>query len=535
MTNLTLKSSRKQVLFLSLSLLLLLICVLPYLIALNGDFVYDDLMQIVMNRKIHNFSDLHGVIFNGFREIRLYQNLSFAWNWSISPGQGWSFRLFNIFLHFLNTLLVFRFLWVILKDKLLVTFVTLLYFIHPLQIESVTYIMGRIGLIQGFFYFVILNILASRWANKSWLLSLVTILSLPAKESCILIPFVILAYDLTLGEVPGTKRAKIARYVPVFSSMLFMIPVYAVLSGDGTMYKGTTGFNLYPFGEYLFLQMHYFLFHLYLVFAPSNQSIIHPYEGLNTLRWITSTLGTLSYVGLCILSIRWRKKFPLFSFMWCFYLISTGMTTFIQMINPFAEYRLYQANLTCLLALGFFFDFCIRKVEDLRLRAFAMICVVALFWHMNALQQFQWESDIVLYKSGIAVYPNYSKLYYNLGISYEGKGNMEKAEAAFEKALECSEKEPYGSHVFRVGYAEYLMTKNRLEKAAKLLNERPTNPAILRRKPTLVYFDTYLKVLSLLKNKSEYDRVRREMLILYPNAKPVEYGETKKEVDHATH
>ena len=64
-----------------------------------------------------------------------------------------AFILTNFFLHLLNTLMVFWLIMLLTKRRLLPSFFTaLLFAIHPMRVESVTWISERKDVLYGFFF-----------------------------------------------------------------------------------------------------------------------------------------------------------------------------------------------------------------------------------------------------------------------------------------------------------------------------------------------------------------------------------------------
>src|SRR5215204_3772919 len=79
--------------------------------------------------------------------------LSYAFNYSISKLDPFSYFLVNYLLHMVNTLLVFYFIWNISgNNKFIAAFVALLFGIHPMHVESVAWVAERKDVLYTLFF-----------------------------------------------------------------------------------------------------------------------------------------------------------------------------------------------------------------------------------------------------------------------------------------------------------------------------------------------------------------------------------------------
>jgi len=142
-----------------------------YCNSLSGPFVYDDVNGIVENRTIRRLWSI-GQIFSPPSKGetvtgRPLLNLSLAINYAISGLKVWSYHVTNLLIHIAAALLLFG----ILRRTLLLPGLrsrfgqaatplalacALLWALHPLQTESVSYIVQRAESLAGFFYLLTL-------------------------------------------------------------------------------------------------------------------------------------------------------------------------------------------------------------------------------------------------------------------------------------------------------------------------------------------------------------------------------------------
>ncbi len=123
-----------------------------YLPFLGAPFEYDDKVEIVLNQVIRHPGNVGEMVaYNPFRVLLLYTFAADVWAWGLLAPQP--YRLENIAIHAANTVLLAGLLRATAARLLpaateparraFVAFGTLAFAVHPLAIESVTYITGR--------------------------------------------------------------------------------------------------------------------------------------------------------------------------------------------------------------------------------------------------------------------------------------------------------------------------------------------------------------------------------------------------------
>ena len=192
----------------------ILIWILVFHNNLYDAYFYDDYGQILDNENLQNIKNFQCVIFCGMRQIRLFQNITFAIDFFFTGINPFSFHVTNNLIHLCNTFLLFSFLKKIKGIPFFVAALsTLIYLVHPLQVDSVTYIMGRTTLLQNLSIFLVLNETA-KGENRSRLkIFFSLIFSYLVKENCTLIPFLVLLFDYYLQPQLFTLKTLKKEYV----------------------------------------------------------------------------------------------------------------------------------------------------------------------------------------------------------------------------------------------------------------------------------------------------------------------------------
>ena len=187
--------------------------------SLNCPFVFDDSNDIVGNATIRHLWPLGDVfLVRGANATGLQSrpvvNLSFALDYVLGGLDTLPYHLTNLAIHLLATLALFG---IVHRTLLLPAFrnrfgqaavplalaVALLWAVHPLQTESVTYVTQRYESLMGLFYLLAVYSLVRcgssphpyRWCAVT---ASAALLSLGSKEVAVSLPIAILLYDRLL-------------------------------------------------------------------------------------------------------------------------------------------------------------------------------------------------------------------------------------------------------------------------------------------------------------------------------------------------
>jgi hypothetical protein len=143
-------------------LFLSLLIVLVYANTLLSSFHFDDIPSILEKPWVRGLDKIPQFIFSFFQRPLVI--LSFNLNYAISEFEVWSYHVFNICFHIAASLLVFKFaqqIQIFLQDisskKNLHLFywpylTALVFALHPLSTQSVTYISSRSSILATIFY-----------------------------------------------------------------------------------------------------------------------------------------------------------------------------------------------------------------------------------------------------------------------------------------------------------------------------------------------------------------------------------------------
>jgi len=235
-----------------------------YANSFSGPFVFDDGMSILGNPTILHLTRWHDV----FRPPsvnaatvggRPLLNFSLALNHAVSGTAVWSYHALNLIIHILAALTLFGLIRTTLRSwrpssgrswseaELLraALAVALVWLVHPLQTEAVTYVIQRAESLMGLFYLLTLYAFAratvpggrAGWLAVSWIVCLAGMVT---KEVMVSAPVIVFLYDRAF--VGGSVRAAWQRRWRYYLALaLTWLPLAWLVIQTGGNRGGSTG------------------------------------------------------------------------------------------------------------------------------------------------------------------------------------------------------------------------------------------------------------------------------------------------------
>ena len=413
----------------------------------SSDFVnYDDPDYVVKNELIKNLKSDNIAYYFTHKTTDLYVPLvfvSYALDYKLFGLNPHAFHFMNLFWHILNVLLVFSLVKSMSKNLFYPFFITSLFALHPLHVESVAWVTERKDLLYSFFYLLAFFAWHKyRQKNKLSFLavSLVCfILSCFSKPMAITFPAMILLYDLFYARLPVLKNT--IRYVPfaLVSLVFFYISVHFMdTSVRGSANTGYNGFDK------IFVPFYGLSFYLFKICVPFNLSVIYPYaqktRGLLPLTYLISPLLAGFMFWLVFFFKRSSPE------------VKAGFLVFILSLLPVLQlipnnYTVAADRYVYLPCLGLFFIIAAlakRLMEQKKLKGstFKLIVtiVILVFAYSTYARTKVWKDSITLFSDVIEKYDNSDIAFHNRAIAYNREGKFNLALNDLEKALQLDPK-----------------------------------------------------------------------------------------------
>ncbi|MBU0484581.1 MAG: tetratricopeptide repeat protein [Proteobacteria bacterium] len=478
------KSENLIHLFLLPALVLLILTTLTYANSFQTPFSFDDEQNITENHALRinklSWNSLHQLTTRSPLKHRWLPNLSFGLNYYFHGYEVFGYHLVNLAIHLLTAFLLYglSFTTLILPQidfkpraaMELSLIAALLWAVHPLQTNAVTYLVQRMTSMAAFFYLAALlcyvrgrlAFLACRslpekqkhpfpvatffpirsylWWTGSLLCGLAAMLS---KENSAMLVLIIPAYEFYFLR----NQAKKTDYKIIVPSLLI---TFVVLYVVGWLYLGTNPFTAitHGFGGRDFTMLERLLtesriiFHylgLILLPLPSRLNLAYDYQISHSLLAPPQTLlALLGIIGLLVLTAYLFKRHKLLSFGLFWFLANLAIESTILPLELIFEHRLYLPSTMLILAgvVGLAQIFAQRQI--LRRLFFALVIMFLCLgtWQRNKV----WASEISLWSDVVKKSPNLGRGYANLGRAHEMAGNHLKAISILREAIRLDHK-----------------------------------------------------------------------------------------------
>ena len=383
--------------------------------AMNGPFLLDDTYQLFGRPDVAEFRLRHWL-----NNVRPLLNFSFYINYQISGTETSSYHMVNVFLHWINAVLVFFILRRLLRvasgsqesgwrQELAPLAGAALFLLHPVQTESVAYVSSRSEVLSVLpAYAALLVFLTRPRPAITWQRSAVVIALFGAavltKEHVAVIPAVFLLADLFFhpdGPLRGIK-SNWRLYAPLVAAAVLGLRFVVKTLGTAT----TAGFGLRGLSwyEYFFTQWRMFWNYLRLVVLPVGLNVDPDVPISRTAFDQGAIVGGIAIAALVAVAIIFRRRFPLACF---------GILTFIVLLAPtssivpirdvFAERRLYlpMIGLLCVAVDA------LRRVNLRETASLAALgAVLAIASYLTWQRAHVWSGAIPLWENTVANSPN---------------------------------------------------------------------------------------------------------------------------------
>lgn len=345
--------------------------------------------------------------------------------------------------------------------------IALIWMAHPLQTQSVTYVVQRIEALMGLFVLLSLYcfVVAQRSASpKLWLsISVVScLLGLVTKEVAAVIPLLVIVYDRIYVAESWRDLFKQRRgyYLALFGTWV----VFGIfLAARWSRYHGRIG-NIEGISpmQYALTQPGVLTHYLRLTILPIGQCLDYWWPlATKPAEIVPGMIFILSLLGLTFWAL---YRYPQWGFWgWWFFVILGPTSTIVPIQDLAFEHRMYLslAGLAALFVLGGYEIAQRTGFVSKRVWLFGVVPVVILILGITSfIRNETYRTRVSLWQDVVAKAPNNPRAYLNLGLALDEEGKHYEAIQVFLKVIQADPDYEQIADVYNNLGATYLAVNN---------------------------------------------------------------------------
>ncbi|MGD8666760.1 MAG: tetratricopeptide repeat protein [Desulfobacterales bacterium] len=440
-----------------LFLALVVICI--YANTIGSPFIFDSRKNIGSNPHIRiskiTPEGLANAAFKSPSWQRPLPNISFALNYYLHGTNVVGFRVVNILIHISTAFLLYFFVKSTFctpalrsrySNYLWISFFTAaLWLVHPLQTQSVSYVVQRMNSMAAMFYILSMLLyarfrLSRQHRNKWWLFAgcvLAGVLALASKQIAATLPFFIFAYEWYFFQDMGIKWLK--RQIPLLIGCLVLATVIgSALWGDKLLDWMIQGYGIRDFtpAQRLLTEPRVVIFYLGQLLwpHPARLNLDHDFSiSHSLLDPMTTFFAILVIAALIGVAVVTAKKQRLLSFCIVWYFGNLVIESSIIPLEIIFEHRVYLPSMMFSLVLVLFVH---RWVKPMWLQTGLLCAMIAVgsFWtyERNAV----YSDRITFWQDSANKSPGKARTHNNLGVALADQGYHNEAIKKYREALQ---------------------------------------------------------------------------------------------------
>jgi Tfp pilus assembly protein PilF len=478
-----LDQNSKKILYVLLALTVSVLIV--YLSSITSAFRVSDLTDLSPDSpELHSLTD---ILKSLKPKMRVLTNLSYTVNYYLFSGGTFSYYIINVFLHILNSFLIFLISVKILTldifrgtnidiekeggfynvsisdsdigvDKTAYDaasrntafFAAILFAVHPIALFSVTDIVNRATLLSTMFVlssmiaFINYTYAKSEESEKRSLYRCIifSVLAILCKETAVIVLPLFFSFDFILFDI---KKSTMANRATAYLSSFLVIETILLLLPSwilGTAGRGA-GFSAF---SWILTQARQVFFYLSAIIFPSYDRLSIEYDVMmssSLLEPVTTVMSLVVIAAAVVFVFLRRKKNPLSSFLIFWFIISLFVETVFPR-EPRDLSRVYLASYSVFFGFSYIIMNIVNRVKSkyhgkavCDYLAFIVLPVIVIplsFVTMGELRAF--KTRVTLYEDALLTSPNKENVSFDLGEAYYEGRDYKKAEENFKRVLD---------------------------------------------------------------------------------------------------
>ena len=477
------------------ALCIILVGTVIYGNTLQVPWYFDDFQNIVRNQSIRDLDETWRRVFAP-RGLAMF---SFALNYHFHGLELPGYHIVNILIHLLTTFFVYLSLKRVFRAQPIIALLAALIFLaHPLQTQSVTYVVQRMTSLAGLFFFLSLFFYVRareallegcRFVSLRhlffYLASLVCgAIAVYTKQNAAILPFSLFLFDRFFLPKHKPGGLWLALYLlPYFAAPLWMALsqfIFPVVDGKGLLVitgttdpaKGMTVAKSSDFEymlSYLVTEFSVIWLYIRLLFLPYGQALDYQYPLTPSLLAIKNTIAFFGLAALMTFAWVSRKRLSLVSFGILWFFIALSVESTIIPLDPVFEHRLYVPMFGFAVLVPQLLDWLHRRKAKIVILSLTVTLYAVLTWVRNE----TWSNENAFYEDQYSKVPHGTRIMIALSKNYIDMGRDQDAEMLLRKVVRI---DPRVEDAY-INLSNIMIQKQRMEEALQLLKQGlQTNP-----------------------------------------------------------
>ena len=448
-------------------LLLTIITSIAYYNSFEGSWHFDDELAITQNHTIKRIENVPRILKNYLSRGVL--QTTFALNYYFGGLNIFGYHLVNLVFHILVVILIYFIVHNLISVsnpassgsplKYLPLFSALIFATHPINTESVTYIISRSSVLVtlfyllGFFFFVKAVRIGKQQTSrlvavKKTLLfvgcAAAFILGVGTKAIIITLPAMMLLYLYYFVSEDHSPLSFIKNYKWPLCGLLFAIGGYfSYRHFHGGIIASIPDIRVRSFYVNSLTEMNVIVrYYLRRLFLPIGLNIDPDFPLARSFLQAGTIFSALVIAGAIFLVIRSLKTHRIFSFfiLW-FFVTLTPTSSFIPLLDVAAEHRVYLPGVGFSVAVAFVFTqiLAVRAANKVALQraVIGVFSVVILLFSIGSIERNSvYRNPLALWTDTVRKSPHKARPHNNLADSYEKSGKLEPAMKEYRLIVE---------------------------------------------------------------------------------------------------
>jgi len=456
----------------------------------QSPFIFDDWYHIEANPQIRmtslSWDSIRQAAFDSPLDRRPVAYITLALNYFFLGYELFGYHLVNVFVHLGATIFLYMFLQTTLslrqaQDKFkygdwLSLTAALIWLVHPLHIQSVTYIVQRMNSLAAMFYILSMLFYARARLAKGQGARIILysgticsgILALGSKENAATLPLFIMLYEwFFFQDLNFSWLWK--RLLPILGVGVFLAFLAVLFLGlhPLSFMANSYGIRDFTLVQRVLTEFRVVLFYISLLLLPypGRLNIDHEFQlSLSLIDPMTTIISLIALLGLSGLAIVLAKRERLLSFCILWFLGNLVIESSVIGLEIIFEHRTYLPSMLAIFAAVLVGN---RLLHQKWLQISVALLVLMLFSTWTFQRNMVWQDEVALRRDAVAKSPTKDRAFAILANALERKHEYDEAVFYYMQTLNLS---PRNADEIHYNLGNVLIAQGKINEAVEHFN-----------------------------------------------------------------